>query len=433
MVFKSRPSARQPKQGRVYKRFISLLLITIMVVATMLFGPATIFAPRASASALSFICASSAAATSTAACTGEQAGDLLLVTAGDAGSGTIPTLATGFTNINTAAITTGAAANRIAIRAGWITAAASSTTSGTWTSATDVVMQVFRGQAASPIGNNTPTTGTPVTTVTYPADALTATDGSSWFVGQALRNTGDSQMSTAPTNMTNRSSAPATPLVAGHDTNGPTASNWPSTNVTGFGAAAGYASIVIELKAAPTITVGTSGSQLSNLTIPSVNDFVGGTFKFVRDVGTANITSIKIHDSGTVNANTNISNVILFYKQEAVCSSSIPSGTTQFNSTVGTFNASEDSTMTGTITVTTSQFCLYVQVNVGSGAASGNTLDLQITNPSTDVVVSVGTASPASVVSISGTTTLSLPTPDQFLRGGELFSGETKQRFYWAQ
>jgi hypothetical protein len=432
MVFKRRQSARQPTKGRLYKRFGSLLLVTVMVAGIMLFGPATIFAPRASASALSFICASSAAATSTAACAGEAAGDLLLVTAGTTASGTIPTLAAGFTNINTAAITTGPAGSRIALRAGWITAAASSTTSGTWTNATDVVMQVYRGQAGSPIGNNAPTTGT-ATSVTYAADTLVATDASSWFTGSALRNTADSLMSTAPSGMINRSSAPATPVIAGHDTNGPDASNWPSTNVTGFGASASFASIVVELKAAPAITVGTSGTQLSNLTIPSANGYVGGAFNFVRDVGTANITSIKIHDSGSVVANTNISNVILLYKQEAVCSSSIPSGTTQFNSTPGTFNASEDSTVTGTIAVDTSQICVYVQLNVGSGAAGGNTLDLQITNPSTDVIVSVGTASPASAVVISGSGTLSLPTANQFLRGGELFSGEAKQRFYWAQ
>jgi hypothetical protein len=63
-------------------------------------------------------------------------------------------------------------------------------------------------------------------------------------------------------------------------------------------------------------------------------------------------------------------------------------------------------------------------------------LQLQITNPSTDIVASAGTVSPATTVAISGTTTLTAPTgptTDQAMRGGEYFSGGTKQPYYWAQ
>ena len=170
------------------------------------------------------------------------------------------------------------------------------------------------------------------------------------------------------------------------------------------------------------------------MTIPSTSNYTGGAFSFVRDVASANVTSIKLTNVGTTNANTNISNLILFYKQEAVCSTLIPSGTTQFNSTGGTFT-SNTSTVTGTMNVSTSQICVYAQVDVGSGASSGDTLDLEIANPSTDVAASSGSVAPGTFVSPTGSTTLVPPGPttDQVMRGGEWFSGGTKQPFFWAQ
>jgi len=422
--------ARLRKTILIYKKALTILSVILITL-----GPLGLFILRANASALSFVCASSAASTSTAACAGEQAGDLLLVTAFVTASSTAPTLASGFTSINTSVNSGGSAGTRTALTSGWNTAASSSTGSGTWAGGTQVIMQVYRGQGASPIGNNATSGGNNSgSIVTYAADTLSVTDGSSWFAGFAVRNTAQALMSTAPSGMINRASQPATPVAAGHDTNGPTASNWPSTNVTGFSASAKFTSIVIEIKASPTITVGATGASAANMTIPSTSNYTGGAFSFVRDVASANVTSITLTNVGTVDASANISNLILFYKQEAVCSTSIPSGTTQFNSTGGSF-ISNVSTVTGTMAVGTSQICVYAQVDVGSGASSGDTLDLEIANPSTDVAASSGSVAPGTIVSPTGSTTLVPPGPttDQVMRGGEWFSGGTKQPFFWAQ
>ena len=162
------------------------------------------------------------------------------------------------------------------------------------------------------------------------------------------------------------------------------------------------------------ITVGTSGTQNSSLLIPSNDQHIGGTFTFVRTNATADVTSITITETGTVNANSNISDVRLYYKQEATCSSSIPGDATLFNSTGGTFNASEKSTVTGTMTVGTSQICVYAQLDVGSGASNGNTLEIEISDPSTEVSVSSGATAPNTAVAISGSTTLNLA-PNVFI------------------
>lgn len=165
--------------------------------------------------------------------------------------------------------------------------------------------------------------------------------------------------------------------------------------------------VTIYNDASPTITAGITETQTSTLTIPSTGQYVGGAFTFIRSSGSANVTQIMIKENGTVNANSNLSGLKLYYKAEATCSTSFPSGTTLFNSTAGTFNASEQSTVTGSFAVGTSQICVYAKLDVGSGTTSGDTLEIEITNPSTDVTVSAGAISPATVVAITGSTILS--------------------------
>jgi hypothetical protein len=154
----------------------------------------------------------------------------------------------------------------------------------------------------------------------------------------------------------------------------------------------------------PNITVGTTGTQVTSLQQSSTNEYVGGAFTFIRNSGSTSVTSITISETGTI-ADTNISGLILYYKQEATCSTSIPVDATQFNSTPGSFS-SGSSTVTGTMTVGTSQICMYAEVDIGSGAQVDDTVEIQITNPSTQVTATLGTVSPATSVVISGTTTI---------------------------
>ena len=425
------------EQPKLHRRIINWLAVFILLAPSIWFAYSRI----AHASTLSFICANSSAATSTAACTGEQAGDMLLIMCGETTGGASPTLPSGVTAVTGAALTNsaGSTSTRTGMNVGWTTAASSSSGSGTCGSGTtDTVMLVYRGQGASPIGANvgTESGSNSGTSMIYNSDNLSVTDGSSWFAAFSLRNTADTQVGTAPTGMTNRTKVPTgTPAAAGFDLNGPTSSNWGSQTVSGFGASAKYTSIVLEIEASnPTVTVGSFGTLVSNLTQGTTANFTGGAFTLIREVGTANVTSIKVH-STDAGAQTDFANLILYYKQEAACESSFPSsGTTQFNSTVGSFNASSDSTVTGTISVGTTQVCIYMKMDVASGAGVGNTTALRITNPSTDVVVSAGVTAPSTNVTIGGTITIqaSGPTTDQVMRGGGWFNNGSKQSFFWA-
>ncbi|OGN00750.1 MAG: hypothetical protein A2742_02050 [Candidatus Yanofskybacteria bacterium RIFCSPHIGHO2_01_FULL_43_32] len=158
--------------------------------------------------------------------------------------------------------------------------------------------------------------------------------------------------------------------------------------------------------APPAITVGSAGTQTVNLTIPSADAYVGGAFTFLRDNESANVTQIIISETGTVNANTNLSDVKLYYKAQAACDSALPGDATLFNSSAGTFSGSEKAALTGTMSVNGTQVCVYVQMDIGSGAIANDTLEIEIANPSADIAVSAGGILPATSVAISGTTTL---------------------------
>ncbi len=177
----------------------------------------------------------------------------------------------------------------------------------------------------------------------------------------------------------------------------------------GVNSVSAYSSGQITINAPPTpnITVSTTGTQTSSMTVPSTDQSVGGAFTFQRSSGSANVTQIIITETGTVNAQTNLSNLKLYYETAATCS--FEGTETAFNSTGVSFNSSAKATATGTMSVGTSQICVYATLNVGSGASDAQTLEIEISNPSTEVTASAGTVSPSTAVAIAGTTTLNVP------------------------
>jgi len=166
----------------------------------------------------------------------------------------------------------------------------------------------------------------------------------------------------------------------------------------------------------PSITVDTIGTQTASMSIPSTSQYVGGAFTMVRSGGTANVTSITITENGTVDALNNLDNIKLQYDLDITspydcAGESFAAGDTQYGSTdIDGFSAANGtSAFTGSVAVSNTQaMCVYVILDVGSGASNGNTLEIEITNPSTDVVVSAGDVTPATAVAIFGATTLNL-------------------------
>lgn len=158
----------------------------------------------------------------------------------------------------------------------------------------------------------------------------------------------------------------------------------------------------------PTVTVGSTGSQIENMLIPSSDNYVGGAFTFTRNTGTCDVTQIVITETGTVNANQNLSNLKLYYEVSDSCDFE---GTENLFGSADSFDTSEKAVVTGTMPVGTSQVCVYPVIDVGAGALEDSTLEIEISESSTEVSVTEGVVSPSTPVAISGTTTLTVAFP----------------------
>jgi hypothetical protein len=180
-----------------------------------------------------------------------------------------------------------------------------------------------------------------------------------------------------------------------------------------------WAAIGVSIKPEPApandVTVSTSGTQTSTLNSDSTNNDVGGTFVITDNTGTHNVTAITIAENGTVNAQTNLDNIKLYYDLDTSdpydCESeSYLAGDDQYGSTDtdGFSAANGTSAFTETVEIsTTKTMCVYVVLDVGSGAAAGETIEIEITDPSSDVSTS-GTEEPGTAVALSGTTTITI-------------------------
>lgn len=169
-----------------------------------------------------------------------QAGDLILLFAYKDGSATsIGTPTAGGTVPSWISINFGGSSlNSTNFR--YAVATASNTTSGTWSTATEIFCLVYRGTkaiGASAAANNT------TNVISYPELTLNRANGTSWVVGVAGHRSA-TNVEQAPTGMTNRVSSGTE--AAGHDTDG-TVSSWSTQTVT-VNASSGWRSVTVELR-----------------------------------------------------------------------------------------------------------------------------------------------------------------------------------------
>lgn len=211
--------------------------------------------------AISYISQASVEATSITI-PSHQAGDLLLIFAFVDASVTEPTLPAGWTSIATTTLASPACASRI----GYKIATSGSETSGTWTGATGLVCQVYRG--ALGIGRSVTNTASSAT-VAYPALTLANTQATtpSWVAGFAGHRSVNGSLGTPPTGMTNRANLEGvTNDMAGHDTNGGV-SSWSLQSVASGETASGYATALVEIL--PNDLYYIQNVSLSNVNVPS--------------------------------------------------------------------------------------------------------------------------------------------------------------------
>jgi hypothetical protein len=200
---------------------------------------------------ISFVGAQGAAA-ATVTIPAHQVGDMILIFAFRDGSTTAPTTPTAGGTVPTWTLISSTGANNCSANFRYAVATATTTTSGTWTNATEIICLVYRG--AKLVGVNGAANGAS-TIISYPALTLQRTEGSSWVVGCAGHRTA-TNVELAPTGMTNRTFIGTE--AAGHDTNGGV-SSWVLRTVT-VNANSGWRGVTVELRDATVVLTADAGS-----------------------------------------------------------------------------------------------------------------------------------------------------------------------------
>jgi hypothetical protein len=206
------------------------------------------------------------AATSSCTVPAHQVGDLFIAAAGRDGSTSAPSLPAGWTQVSNLSIGSGGTSSAVRITCKVATTNAETATG--FTNAGTLTVLIYRGQdagltavcASGILGTPVTFTSTATTTVTY--SAVTNRDANSWNVGIGFSSAA-SNMSTAPSGMTNRTSAGTGPMLGAHDTNGGV-SSWSSTNVTA-NTSGRVITAVVEIKAP-----GAAGAVVPKMTLLGV-------------------------------------------------------------------------------------------------------------------------------------------------------------------
>jgi hypothetical protein len=153
------------------------------------------------------------------------------------------------------------------------------------------------------------------------------------------------------------------------------------------------------------------GTQVSTLTASTSDNYLGGTFVVSTASSSETLSTITLSEAGSVSADTELDTVALKYEFDTTapydCSSVSYDGTEAAVGATTTFSTADGSvSFSDSIPFSdTSAVCLYPVLDVASGADSGDTIELEIADPSNDVVLASGNpVTPSSSVTLSGTT-----------------------------
>ena len=158
----------------------------------------------------------------------------------------------------------------------------------------------------------------------------------------------------------------------------------------------------------PLLYISKQGTQISTTTPTVTNQDLGGAFTLLPSGGNFTLNNLKLKQVGSF-ATSGISNVRLYYEATTTCSATKPTSLSDY-ATTASFDTNKIATSTFSPAVTLTQgstTCLYLTYNLEGQAGTstmGRTIDLEITNPSTDILVTGGTVSPPAKVNINGVT-----------------------------
>ncbi|MDA8596745.1 LamG domain-containing protein [Candidatus Pacebacteria bacterium] len=162
------------------------------------------------------------------------------------------------------------------------------------------------------------------------------------------------------------------------------------------------------------IVVAASGAQVSTLDVGATSQYVGGTFAVTRDGTNRTLTTITMTETGSVDA-ANLTNPTLYYDLDTSdpfdCDSETYTGVETSIAGTAFSGPNGSTTFSGINEVvnTTTTLCGYLVFDIDTAAANAETIAIEISNPSEEVVVTGSTVGPSSAISPTGSSTLSGP------------------------
>lgn len=137
-------------------------------------------------------------------------------------------------------------------------------------------------------------------------------------------------------------------------------------------------------------------TQADVFTESTTNNYIGAAFKFQKNTGSGNVTSITFTERSHIDADTYIENVDIRYEASASCTYN---GDETLFGTTANFSG-EQVTVTGTMPVSTANTCVYFIFDTAADA--DGVLDISIENPSDDIAVSSGVVVQNAEVNLDG-------------------------------
>lgn len=163
----------------------------------------------------------------------------------------------------------------------------------------------------------------------------------------------------------------------------------------------------------PEVRLTALGSQLAEVRSNVTDYYLGGSFA-VKTLSARTLSTVIISETGTIQAQNNLKNIKLFYEFDTsapyTCASESYSGSeAQFGTTViGGFSGADGVAAFSPSPVSisgTQSICFYVVLDILNTAVDGDTIEISIAAPETDVLVSGGVLTyPETAVGLSGTT-----------------------------
>lgn len=161
------------------------------------------------------------------------------------------------------------------------------------------------------------------------------------------------------------------------------------------------------------VTVSSIGTQIATTSLPATDVEMSAKFVLTANSGDESVTGITLTESGTINAQSSLDNIRLYYDLDTVApydcvDESYDAGSDDQYGTTDTngFSASDGtSAFSETVGIgTSSPMCVYVVLDVTASASNGETIELSISDPSTEVTIASGEVEPDSSVALAGST-----------------------------